>query len=432
MPTATLSPEIESSPELSLPQQTPANLETLKELDRSLDKKGTALDIGRTVITESDGVLIVDDCHGLYPRDGVVPVSYIEGQVSNVTIRGRMKNIIWSSGEAAVRESVNFAAVHMFDKGTRKGGAPIIAHSRSCYGQSLVHFDNEKKKGVNVINFHSGDEEEVADVVEMGADVIFAETVSNTPEMSVLNIHRLLKHLRSLDNPPMLLVDDTLTLRTGLKLAGLIKPSDPVIMIQSATKNLMNNSELLGITYSPNLDLIEGLRKHKAHSGAVNSIGALASISAKLRMTLPGFHDRNRAVFNSTSKIATALAEAQAELGSGTDFTTTFPTSPDHDNYHYTRAITPVDVECISPVVFITPWDLSKKGTRGLIRRLSEHPAMREQIEGDQIHLGQSFGTPKARLLYDPRAYNVRFAGGFEVADQNALAAAIKEAAADK
>lgn len=428
----TLVPEQARSPELVLPQPTPADLATLAELDRSLDKKGTALDIGRTVITESDGVLVVDDCHGLYPRDGVVPVSYIEGQVSSVTIRGRRKNIIWSSGEAAVRESVNFAAVHMADKGTRKGGDPIIAHSRSLYGQSLVHFDNEKKKGVSVINFNSGDEEEIADVIEMGADVIFAETVANTPDMPVLNIHWLLKHIRGLDNPPTLVIDDTTTLRTGIKFAGLIKPSDPVILVQSATKNLMNNSELLGITYSPNLGLIEELRKHKAHSGAVNSIGALASISAKLRQTLPGFHDRNRAVFNSTSKIAAALAEAQAELGSGMDFTTTFPTSPDHDNYHYARAITPVDVECISPVVFLTPWELSQKGTHDLIQRLSKHPAMREQIEEGQIHLGQSFGTPRARLLYDRNAYNVRFAGGFDIADENALAASVKEAAADK
>lgn len=427
----------ESSPEQILPQPLPSDHQTLDELDRSLDMKGTALDLdrGRMVVIQSEGVLVIDKAgERLYPRDGDLTAAYIEGRVSNVTIRGRHKNIIWSSGESAVRESVNFAAVHMADRGTRKGDDPIIAHSRSLYSQSGVYFGNEKKKGVDVIDFDSGNEEEVAEVVERGADVIFAETVANTPDMPVLNIHRLLQQVRELDpdDRPILVIDDTTTLRTGLQFAGLVEPSDRVILVQSGTKNLMNNSELLGITYSPNLELIQGLRKYKAHSGAVNSIGALASIAAKLRLTLPGFHDRNRAVFNSTGKIARALEEAEAELGPDTDFTTVFPTSPKHGNYDYARKITPADVDCISPVVFITPWELSQEGTHDLIRRLSEHPAMREQIEEGQIHLGQSFGTPRARILYDRKAPNVRFAGGFDIADDDSLAAAIKEAAADK
>lgn len=432
MSTATISPERESSQKPELPKPTPADLDTLEELDKSLDKKGTALDIGRVVVAESDGVLVLDDCHGLYPRDGVVPVSLIEGQVSNVTIRGRTKNVIWSAGMAAVRETTNFAAVHMYDNGTRNGDAPIIAHAQSLYGQSLEHFAKEKKKGVNVFSFDSGNETSVNDAIDKGADVIFAETVANTPDMSVLNVHSLLKHVRSLNNPPVIILDNTLPLRTGFKFADLLKPSDPVIIVESGTKNLMNNSELLGISYSTNVDLIDGLRKHKAHSGAVNSIGALAAISAKLKKTIPGFHDRNQAVFNSTGKIANALSEAEIELDKDKDFTVSFPTFNNHPNHDYATAITPVDLESISPVVFLSPWILSETGTRDLIRRFSEHPALREQIKEGQIHLGQSFGTPRARLLYDPNAYNVRFAGGFDIADDDALAAAIKEAAADK
>ena len=428
----TLVPEQARSPELVLPQPTPADLATLTELDRSLDKKGTALDIGRTVITASDGVLVVDDCHGLYPRDGVVPVSYIEGQVSNVTIRGRQKNIIWSSGEAALREFVNFAAVHMVDNGTRKGGDPIIAYGMELYGQSRRYFANEKKKGVNVISFDSGREESVIEAIDKGADVLFTESVANTPGMPVFNLHSALRYMHGLDRPPLLGVDNTLALKTGVKITDLIRPDDPVIFVESGTKNLMNNSELLGITYSPNLVLMDELRKHKAHSGAVNSIGALASISAKLKLTLPGFHDRNLSVFNSTAKIAAGLEEAAAELGADADFTTTFPTSPKHPNYHYAKAITPVEADFISPVAFITANDLSENGAPDLVRRIAEHPAIKEQIGEGQIHLGQSFGMPKARLLYDRNAPNVRFAGGFHLADEDALAAAIKEAAADK
>ena len=271
-------------------------------------------------------------------------------------------------------------------------------------------------------------------VDEKGVDVLFAETVANTPGMPVLDVERLLAQVRSLNNPPILILDNTLPLRTGLNFADLLQPDDPVIVVESGTKNLMNNSDLLGLTYSQNTALMDALRKHKAHSGAVNSLGGLAAIAAKLEAAIPGFDDRNRAVFRSTNLIARALAEARAELGADADFDTTFPTGPTHPNTKLalTMPIVEGEFDFVSPVVFITATELSEPAVHNLIKRLAEHPAIHEQIDAGQIHLGQSFGMSAARMLYDRNAPNVRFAGGFDLDDEVALANAIKEAAADK
>jgi cystathionine beta-lyase/cystathionine gamma-synthase len=85
-----------------LPTPSLANLCTVSELDASLDAKGT-----------------FEPGEGLYPRDGTATVSDIEKLVSSVTIPDQRLNVIWSSGMAAVREAVNFAAVSMADSGTR-------------------------------------------------------------------------------------------------------------------------------------------------------------------------------------------------------------------------------------------------------------------------------------------------------------------------
>ncbi|HYF96624.1 MAG TPA: hypothetical protein VD947_01140, partial [Patescibacteria group bacterium] len=230
-------------------------------------------------------------------------------------------------------------------------------------------------------------------------------------------------------DPPIAVLDNSFPLSTGLDFSVLLKPDDPVLIVESGTKNLMNNSELMGIVYSPNEVLIEQFRKHKAHSGAVNSTGALQSISEKMALTIPGFHDRNRRVFSSTDKLATALIEARSELGSSTDFVIDYPTMPSHPNHDIATELTPEGLGFISPAVFI---EYTKVDARPLIRRISEHPALRDYIREGEIGLGQSFGLPKARLLYDMHAPNVRFAGGFDLTDEDGLAAAVKEAAADR
>jgi|GEM_PF-2056642 len=421
-------------PAHELPKPTIADIHTFADLDLSLDQKGTA-----------------QPGYGLYPRDGDPEVTELEDLLARVTYPGQEHNVILASGMSAVRESVNFALDYVVTRGTRNGGAPRVAASLSLYSQSGVYFDKEGRKGVDVVRFGSGDPggvrkvsqdrgtpastvklsdpgNSVGIVESVGADVIFAETVANTPEMPVLDVYALLKTVRGLEQrKPIVILDNTLPLSTGLDLGQMLLPSDPVIVVESGTKNLMNNSGLLGIAWSPNLKLVEGLRKQRAHSGAVLSNGAPRVVREALRRTLPAFHERNRAVFRSTAAIAMALREARQELGKDSDFDLAFPLFPEHDNYQLGQQLTPEGVPFISPVVFVTPtseWD-----ARPLLRRIGEHPAVQEQIRANQIHFGQSFGGEKARLLYDRNMPNLRVAGGYNIEDPAALVAAIKTAA---
>lgn len=387
-----------------LPPPTVESYRTEEALTESMLRKGTA----------NPGV-------GLYPRDGTEPVATIEEQVSEVTLGSQAHNVIMVSGMSAVREAVLFAA-------DKQGPKPKLAYGYDQYSQSAEHFRKLDNIGVNTQGFNSGSRKDVESVLEQGADVVFAETVANGPNTPVLDIHYLLEALRSSENPPIAVLDNTLPLSTGLDFSILLRPDDPVMVVESATKNLMNNSELLGIVHSPNEDLIEGFRKHKAHSGAVNSISASGAILDKLSRTIPGFHERNRRVFSSTSKIATALAEANDELGKDTDFLMTHPTMASHPNHDLAQDLTPEGLDFMSPTVFI---ERTKLNAKPLIRRIAKHPALRDYIDEGEIGLGQSFGMPKARLLYDMNAPNVRFAGGFDLSDEEGLAAAIKEAAAD-
>jgi hypothetical protein len=389
-----------SSPENGLPRPVVANLSTLDELDASLDAKYT-----------------FNPGEGLYPRDGTDDTRRIEELVSRVTIPDQRLNIVWASGMSAVREVVNFAAVDSANSRSLVK-PPVIAYARDLYSQSTAHFHNEKRKGVRVESFDSGDLDDVIETIEAtGASVVFAETIANTPSMSILDIEGLLDHVRDMDNPPALVLDNTLPLSTGLDFGKLLRPDDKVIVIESGTKNLMNNSEMLGISYGANPEFTDALRKFKAHSGAVNALGSLASIASKLKLTIPGFHSRNRAVFGSTNLIGRALIGARKELLDDADFDIIFPDQAD-------------DVP--TPVVFITSREWSDDATANLLSRLANHPAMREQIEAGQIYYGQSFGMERARIIYDRNAPNIRFAGGFDIEDEDSLAAAIKEAMADK
>lgn len=412
MPKA-ISPEVESG---CLPQPRPANIESLDELDISLDAKGTS-----------------SPCAGLYPRDGTPDHTYLEEQLSVITTPDRKNVISWVSGMAAVRETVLFASDH---QGSYKTGVKI-AYGRELYSQSVSFFSKLKRMGVEAKNFDSGNSKIVSSIIkEKKADVIFAETVANTPNMPVLDIPSLLEDLRREENPPLVILDNTLPLKSGLDLSSELEPTDPVIVVESATKNAMNNYDLLGVSYGENNDLMDGLRAHQANSGAAVPSSHVEKVANILDQTLPSFNERNNRVFNSTNQIARALIRARNNLGDTTDFITVFPADPSHGNYDIARGLINSDGNFPSPVVFATPTELSDSASRELIKRFVNHPRMREQISEGQIqsgaiHLGQSFGMPKARILYDRNAPNVRFAGGYDIDDEQALAQAIEVVAAD-
>lgn len=396
------------SAEIALPESSPASYETLDELTESLSRKGTP-----------------QPGSGLYPRDGEDIVTKIEEKISEITIPGQRLNVVVSSGMAAVSQAVSFA---MSKRGSGDDCSPLLAHGTELYSQSTNYFSHLKNMGVSVRSFDSGSDAGIDKIIEtVSPDVIFAETVANTPNMPVLNIRRLLHKIRGLENPPLVVLDNTLPLSSGVNFAEFLAADEEVLVVESGTKNAMNNSRALGVIYSKNEKLIDEFRKFKATTGIVT--GSNEEILEDLNATIPGFHDRNRAVFSSTGKLAIALAKAEEVLGEASDFTSTFPSFPGHPNHEYVKEN--MIEEGISPVAFIVAkiWD---EGTaKKLLDRISQHPRIREQVKEGQIFFGQSFGMSKARMLYDVNAPNVRFSGGFDVDDES-LADSLLEAAADK
>lgn len=396
---------------LDLPQPFPYRYTDEAQFSASLSMKGTPR-----------------PCDGLYPRDGSVPVTEIEEAIAQLTIPDQRHNVIVGAGMAGVSGATLFALQH---QGRQHEEVPTLLHSRDLYGQSTALFTDWRYIGIRTRTFDAGSNTYLDGLGEgESPQVVFTETVANTPDMPVLDLHGLLARVRPLgEDGPIVVLDNTVPLSTGLDLKSMLRPEDRVLVVESATKSYMHNSEHLGVVYSPNEELIDGFRKYKARLGAVTSTGADPLILERLKAGIPSFHERNRALYESTGKIAMALAEAQAALGDNPEFTVTFPTLPGHPNRDYAEEHFDSG---LSPVVFMAT-AIQEGAAHDLFKRIVEHDLIGGkggQIDQGQIFMGQSFGFSEATILYDPRASYVRVAGGYDI-DSDALAGALREAAAD-
>lgn len=394
---------------LVLPIPTPGRYETEGELTESLGRKGTP-----------------EPGPDLYPRDGTEAVTRIEAAMSELTIPGQNLNVITSSGINALGGAVRYALQKRGREGVERSK---LGHQNRAYTQSVRIYESLRYMGIRAVGFDPGDSAAVDRLFDQGVDVIATETVSNTPESSVLDLAHFLGRLREAgQDGPIAVIDHTIALKTGIDLEEWLDPNDRVLVTESATKGAMHNSEHLGVVYSLNEELMNDFRRYKATEGLVTSTHADAAILRALEATIPGFHERNRALYASTDTIAVAAARAQEELGADAEFTVSFPTFSDHPNHEYAKEHLKNGV---SPVVFLdcVRWD-DEDAARGLLKRIAEHPRIEEQIREGQIYLGQSFGFPEATLLYDPNASQVRIAGGYNI-DSDALSEALFEALTD-
>lgn len=409
-------------PETSLPTPAPFAYTSEAELTESLHGKGTPV-----------------PPPGLYPRDGTEEVTAVEAAIAETTIPHQHLNVIVPAGMTAVSGAVQFAAslrgseLRAGKKGDERR-PPTVAYARELYPQStnsVMHLDN---MGVITAPFESGEDMKSLQF-KFGRglpDVIFAETVANTPDMPVLQVLKLMRRAQAIsesgsDLDPILVLDNTLPLKTGIDFDEILNPEDRVLVIESATKGRLHNSGHLGVVYSKNEKLMDGFRKFKITQGLVTSTHAEGPIMESLAATAPGFDDRNKALYSSTDAIAKALMRAQVELGADSDFFLRYPTLDGHPNQSYAdRVLT----NGVSPVVFLQPSQWGEDVSQKLLKRIGEHPAVVEQTKGGQIYFGQSFGFPEARMLYDPNASQMRISGGHNV-DAEPLAEALYTAAVD-
>jgi hypothetical protein len=340
-----------------------------------------------------------------------------------------------ASGMAAVFGAVTFALKQQYK--ARGEDRPRIAYPYELYSQSTALFTEDfRSYGSKTEKYDSGDEADIEHLFAPGVapTVIFAETVANSANTPVLNVHRLLSRLREFDGPkPLVVLDNTLPLSTGIDFEELLEPDDPAIVLESLTKGAMHNSGHLGVVYSPNEELIDAFRKHKARIGAVTSTGIDRHILETVRSSAPSYRARNLALFASTAAIHSALEEAQAEAGeilgeADAGFNITGPTLPKHDNYAYAADNLP---DGGSPVAWISDTSLDEVKSKRRFEGIVGHPRIQEQMAEGQVFLGQSFGFDTARLLHDPKApLQIRIAGGYAI-NSAAFADALREAVRD-
>ncbi len=398
------------APELYLPAPLPAAYTDEETLTASLSRKGTP-----------------EPGPGLYSRDGTVEVTDIEAAISELTIPSQRLNVVVSSGMAAVSGATEFALSCQGE--SKRDPRPALAYAMELYSQTPKSIKHLTNMGVRTKRFYVSDGEYVENLFEKDTpDVIFAETVANAASMPVLNMYGLLEKTRAAgEDGPIMVLDNTLPLSTGLDFKDILRPNDRVLVVESVTKSGMHNSGHLGVVYSRNTELMDAFRRYKATKGLVTSTYADAAILTTLEVTTPGFHERNQALSESTGKVASALARAEVELGVDSDFTVSFPGLPEHPNNAYVEEFLP---DGVSPVVFMGCRIFKPEAARTLFKRIVEHPRVREQIQEGQVFLGQSFGFKEARVLYDTDTCQMRVSGGYDI-DADALAGALFEAAVE-
>jgi hypothetical protein len=229
----------------------------------------------------------------------------------------------------------------------------------------------------------------------------------------VLDTDLLLIQARSLENPPTLILDNTLPLSTAQPLGEKVYPKDKVIIVESGTKSYTFNAEQLGIGITKNPELLDYLLRLRRTRGSLPGSGSLERISELLPEDRAAFDERNRLLFQSTAAIAIQLFVA---AGENEDYLISHPVLPSHPNHEYYGEAYP---DGGTPVFYIVSSQLDQIE---LGERLWEHPGVREQAR-----LGQSFGFEHTRIVTDEYQPQVRIAGGSET-DGEALGEAMAEA----
>lgn len=345
----------------------------------------------------------------LYPRDGSLLLCETEARVAELARVDAHEAIIFNSGMAAVSDAIQVGL------DLSRKPAPTLAISQQLYSQSLNLGQIIQRRGVKTIFFDSGSPDAVAGVIDARQpDVIFSETVANGPDMPILDVGSLLRKTRELDSSPVVILDNTLPLSTGLPLGEELKSEDNVIVVESGTKSYTFNQELLGITYSKTPVLLDGLKQHRRTVGSMPGLGSVERIRALLPETRESFDERNLSLFKNSGKLALKLYEAQSK---GADFIVSHPLLPTHDNHDLALALP----DGGSPVLFLQCTSCADQFD--LAKRLGEDLEVKEQAR-----LGQSFGFDTARILPDERAKVVRISAGART-DADALGTALAKAA---
>lgn len=353
----------------------------------------------------------------LYPRDGSTIQGEVEERVAELARVDNGEALAFNAGMAAVAAAVDTA---LFERGADR---PVLACSREMYTQTRKLIDRYvRPRGVEVRLFESGDTDDVEKVIDSRSpDIFMSETVSNFLNVPVLDTDHLLEKIRSMDNPPTVVLDNTLPLSTAMPLGEKITPDDKVIAVESGTKSYTFNQVLMGVAYTRNPELLRELLAYRRTVGSVVGGACLAQSLELLPESIEAFDARNRRLYATTGALALAMDEAiqrhnAASPHEPVNVIVSHPALPAHDNHDLYKRQYP---EGGAPVLYlqsgtIGQWDLGKA--------LWDHPGVRQHAR-----LSQSFGFDETKIVVDENVGAVRVAGGAKT-DAQKLGTALAEA----
>ena len=347
----------------------------------------------------------------LYPRDGNVSLGEAEAAASKFARVESDELLLYTSGMAAVTSALELSLEEKISDGA------VLACPPSLYSQTSEYIQkNLRNRGVEVRCFNPQDKDNIEHNLGYAQpEVIFAETVGNTPNIPVLDVEHLFAVCKQLEKEPIVILDNTLPLSTGLPLGEQLSPEDKVIVVESGTKAYTANNELSGFLYSKNQELLCAARALRRSTGNLPGVASVNLINELLPDSVEEFDERNERLYKKAAELALYLSVAQYE---GAPFEVVHPGVHTHRDHVYASHFLPRGA---SPVLFL------KAGLEIGQFDLAKALWSNEKVRGN-ADLGQSFGFDRARILPDLHNPSVRIASGADT-DVHELGTALIEAA---
>ncbi len=377
-------------------QHTVPNFESIEALKSGLEKKNA-----------------YEQCD-LYPRDGQELLGDAEATASQLIGVEPHQTLIFNNGMAATDTAIETGLHH-----EGAGSESLIASSAILYSQSGARLQSYARLGLHTSKFDSGDQSSIERMLDKKPEVVYAETVGNGPGTPVLDYRLLLDATRDDGCSPVVILDNTLPLSTGLPLAEHLTEDDKVIVVESGTKSYTQNAEISGIAYTKHPELLKQFKTLRREKGSIPGVGSTERINLLLPESKRSFDSRNRDLFKNTAILARILEEISIDRK---DFHVTNPSLQSHDNFQLANELGLPDGG--SPVLFLQP--TTPDTHIDLTQALWQSPEVRQHAE-----LGQSFGFDKTRILYDDRSGTVRISGGADT-DAEALGQAFRQALSEE
>lgn len=332
----------------------------------------------------------------LYPRDGSRELFQLEKDLAGILGVRQGNLLLYNTGMSAVVDALEIM---------RPTAGTKILRNGQHYSQAGNYISDElRSRGVVVVETDLSEMRNISRALQTRRpEIVFFETVTNGSEMATLNIEEFL-HLPVLEDlDPLIILDNTLPSSTGMPLGEIMAASKKkIIGVESGTKYIGLNTEMCGMVYTYNTDLLLLLRKRRQRTGSLLSASAVEVIRDRMPATGESYHARNKTIFKHTLRLALACSVSP---GDGDKFFVSHPNLATHPNSQYANSRCP---DGISPVFCIRPATLTDvKKHYQIAEALWQNPAISSLCD-----LGQSFGFDRTRIWPDDNSPYVRISGG--------------------